>query len=216
MSRERILFVTGRLAEPSLRDVLDPLAERTGFDYEIAVLGISVAALMHVNWVARKLTVPAEISRVILPGWCSGDLGSLAEKFGTKFERGPKNLFDLPEYFGRKDRPMPSLVDRSIEILAEINHAPRLSADDLLRQAESYRRSGADVIDLGCIPGESWSTIGESVKRLRQEGFRISVDSFEAGTEGRSGGRSRCGNWSLSCNPVKRRLVLRLRRWNSW
>lgn len=179
MPRERILFVTGRLAEPSLRDVLVPLSERVGFDYEVSVLGITVAALMHVNWVQRKLSVPEGIDRVILPGWCHGDLSALAAQFGTRFELGPKNLFDLPEYFGRKNRPLPSLEERSIEILAEINHAPRLSADELLRQADSYRKSGADVIDLGCIPGDPWSTIGESVKRLRSDGFRISVDSFE-------------------------------------
>ena len=179
MSNERILFVTGRLAEPSLRDVLKPLSERVGFDYEVAVLGISVAALMHVNWVRRKLTVPAGISRVILPGWCNGDLKSLSEQFGAAFELGPKNLFDLPEYFGRKGRPMPSLNDYSVEILAEINHAPRMAEDDLIRQADSYRKSGADIIDLGCIPGESWLAISDTVKSLREEGFRVSVDSFE-------------------------------------
>jgi len=134
---------------------------------------------MHVNWVRRKLVVPKEINRVILPGWCGGDLASLEAQFGTRFDLGPKDLFDLPEYFGRKDRPMPTLEERSIEILAEINHAPRLSDDELLRQAEEYRKSGADVIDLGCIPGDLWSTISKSVKRLRNEGFRVSVDSFE-------------------------------------
>lgn len=74
---------------------------------------------------------------------------------------------------------MPALEERSIEILAEINHAPRLSDDELLRQAEDYRKSGADVIDLGCVPGDHWSTISQAVKRLRNEGFRVSVDSFE-------------------------------------
>jgi len=38
MSRERILFVTGRLAEPSLRTVLQSMADRMGFDYDVAVL----------------------------------------------------------------------------------------------------------------------------------------------------------------------------------
>ena len=178
MSRERILFVTGRLAEPSLQDVLPPLATRIGFDYEIAVLGISVAALMHVDWVRRKLVVPPGISRVILPGWCGGDLGLLTTHFGVPFFAGPKDLFDLPQFFG-SHRPPPPLDDYSIEILAEINHAPRLTDDELLRQAESYRQSGADLIDLGCIPGESWYGIADIVKRLRSEGFRVSVDSFE-------------------------------------
>ena len=179
MLRERILFVTGRLAEPSLKEVLRPLAERVGFEYEISALGISVAALMHADWVKRKLVVPEGITRIILPGWCGGDLSVLSAQFGVPFTLGPKDLFDLPEFFGRGGRPPPSLVDYSIEILAEINHAPRLSAEELLRQANAYRQSGADVIDLGCIPGESWAGIAQAVKQLRSEGFRVSVDSFE-------------------------------------
>ena len=179
MARERLLFVTGRLAEPSLRSVLTPLAERVGFDYEIAVLGISVAALMHVNWVKRKLLVPPMIDRVILPGWCSGDLTPLSTQFGLPFERGPKDLFDLPEYFGKSRRAPPPLEDYSIEILAEINHAPRLADDELLRQALRYQQAGANLIDLGCIPGETWSGISVAVQRLRAAGLRVSVDSFD-------------------------------------
>ena len=51
---ERILFVTGRLAEEPLRRVVSELAAKTGFEGEVAVTGISVAALTHVEWLARK------------------------------------------------------------------------------------------------------------------------------------------------------------------
>lgn len=179
MPPERILFVTGRLAEPSLRDVVTPLSERIGFEFEIAVLGISVAALMHVDWVRRKLQIPEGASRVVLPGWCGGDLESLAGHFGVPFVRGPKNLFDLPEFFGRGGQPPPKLDLYNIEILAEINHAPKYSDDELIRQASKYRDAGADLIDLGCVPGEPWSSIAQTVRRFRAEGFRVSVDSFE-------------------------------------
>ncbi len=179
MPIERILFVTGRLAEPSLREVLAPLAVRARFEYEVAVLGISVAALMRADWVRRKLTVPSGIARVIVPGWCGGEMESLTDHFGVPFERGPKDLFDLPEFFGRGGRPKPPLDEYSIEILAEINHAPRLSFDALLRQANSYRNSGADVIDLGCVPGETWPNAGDVVRQLKCEGFRLSIDSFD-------------------------------------
>lgn len=181
MPRERILFVTGRLAEPSLQGIVQPLSDQIGFEYEIATLGISVAALMHADWVGRKLAVPANISRVILPGWCGGELDRLSHQFGTRFVLGPKDLFDLPEFFGRETRPMPKLDEYDIEILAEINHAPHLSDEELIRTANEYRQAGADIIDLGCIPGETWPTIGTAVKMLRAEGFRISVDSFERG-----------------------------------
>lgn len=202
MSSERLLFVTGRLAEPSLRQVLEPLAARIGFQYDVAVLGISVAALMRADWVRRKLQVPEGIQRVIIPGWCGGELQSLADHFGVPFERGPKDLFDLPEFFGHEGRPQPKLDEYSIEILAEINHVPKLSWDELIRKAEWYRKSGADVIDLGCVPGESWSGFGDTVRKLVCEGFRVSIDSFdraeveaavEAGAE-----------LVLSCNQVNR------------
>lgn len=179
MPAERILFVTGRLAEVSLRELLATLAPKAGFEYDVAVLGISVAALMSVDFVARKLGAPQAVDRVLLPGWCGGDLDSLAQKFGTRFERGPKDMFDLPEYFGGRAKSPPDLSRYDIEILAEINHAPRLSDHELLAQAEKYRRDGADVIDLGCIPDERWPRVGQVTRLLRSEGFRVSIDSFD-------------------------------------
>ena len=145
MPSERILFVTGRLAEPSLREVLAPLAARARFEYEVAVLGISVAALLRADWVRRKLTVPSGVQRVIVPGWCGGEMESLTAHFGVPFERGPKDLFDLPEFFGRGGRPKPALDEYTIEILAEINHAPRLSFRHALHSRRDgwKRRSGA-------------------------------------------------------------------------
>lgn len=179
MSREKILFVTGRLAAPALQDVVAPLAAQQGFDYEIAVVGITVAALMQSAWLARKLTVPTGVSRVILPGWCGGPIEPLVERFGVPFELGPRDLFDLPQHFGRARHPLPEFTDYSIEILAEINHAPQLSLDELRRQADHYRQSGADVIDLGCIPHESWTGVGSAVRALRADGHRVSIDSFD-------------------------------------
>ena len=179
MTNLRVLFVTGRLAEPSLRELLDTWGRDNGVNYEIAVLPITVAALMHVHWVQRKLTVPAETNRVILPGWCGGNLSELEAEWKIPFERGPKDLRDLPEFFGRQQKPIPNLDDYSIEIIAEINHAPRLTTVDLLTEAERLRSQGADVIDLGNIPGESWAGVGPAVAALRANGFRVSIDSFD-------------------------------------
>ena len=100
--RPRFLFVTGRLAEFALRQVLDEIAARAGFVAEVAVLPISVAALMTPTWVARHLEVPAGIDRVILPGHCRGDLAPLVAKAGTAVELGPEDLRDLPRHFGRE------------------------------------------------------------------------------------------------------------------
>ena len=91
----RILFVTGRLAEFGLRQVLNELAPRAGFEAEVAVLPISVAALMTPKWVARHLEIPAEVVRVILPGFCRGDLGPIVEKArGIPVESGPEDFRD--------------------------------------------------------------------------------------------------------------------------
>jgi len=44
--------------------------------------------------------------------------------------------------------------------------------------ARHYRESGADVIDIGCNPGEAWLGVGETVAALKQKGFRVSIDSL--------------------------------------
>src|SRR5262249_37359408 len=41
-----------------------------------------------------------------------------------------------------------------------------------------YGATGADIIDLGCDPGEPSPAIGDLVRSLRAEGVRVSIDSF--------------------------------------
>lgn len=178
-SPERILFVTGRLAETAVRRVVSNLSADSAWDYEVAVVGISVAALMNVDWLARKLPDPTGFDRVILPGWCQGDVALLSARYGVPFELGPKDVYALPEFFGRAGREKVDLSRYDIEILAEINHAPRMADGDILELANRYRDAGADVIDLGCVPGERWSRVGELTRMLRDAGHRVSIDSFE-------------------------------------
>jgi dihydropteroate synthase len=179
-SLPRILFVTGRLAEFALRQVLDELAPRAGCTPEVAVLPISVAALMTPRWVARHLEVSTGVDRIILPGHCRGDLTSILEKVcGVPVELGPEDLRDLPRYFGQASEKNQGYGAYDIEILAEINHAPQLSREDLISQAELFASQGADVIDLGCDPGTTWNGVGEAVKSLRDRGIRVSIDSFD-------------------------------------
>jgi dihydropteroate synthase len=176
----RIVFVTGRLAEFALRRLLDELAPRAGFLAEVAVLPISVAALMTPKWVARHLDVREGVERVILPGYCQGDLAPVIEKaHGVKVEHGPEDLRDLPLLFGQAEGGKAGYGRHDIEILAEVNHAPGLAPGELIRQAEQFRSQGADVIDLGCDPGTSWGKVGEAVRALRDRGMRVSIDSFD-------------------------------------
>lgn len=179
MTAERILFVTGRFAEQPLREVVGKLESEFGISGTVAVTKISVAALLHVDWLAGQLQIEEAFDRAILPGWCQGDPQRLQEQFDIPFEIGPKDLFDLPTYFGSDEQKVVDLTKYSIEILAEINHAPRMSDDDILSLSQHYRDSGADIIDLGCVPGEPWSRAGDVTKQLIDNGFRISIDSFE-------------------------------------
>lgn len=178
MPHEQLHFVTGRLAEPSLRRVLADLAPRAGFSYTIEVLNITVAALMTADWVARRIHVPESATRVILPGLCQGDLRPVREAAAKPVELGPKDLRDLPEAF-QQHATARDYGAYDIEILAEINHADRLPLETLLGEAARLQADGADVIDLGCTPGAPWNAIGDAVRALRDAGHRVSVDSFD-------------------------------------
>jgi dihydropteroate synthase-like protein len=176
MTRPQIHFVTGKLAEHALRKVLADMALNVEFDATIGVLNITVAALLTTPWIARRLEVPLGTTKIMLPGYCQGDLSVLEQAIGLPVERGPKDLRMLPEYFGTA---VPSEYGRyNIEILAEINHAPRWKLNDLLDEADRLRLAGADLIDLGCDPGDAWSEIDECVGALRDRGHRVSIDSY--------------------------------------
>jgi dihydropteroate synthase-like protein len=177
MSREHIHFVTGRLAEHALRPIVEALAQGVGFEYTIEILPITVAALMTPAWIAKRVRIPPRATRVIVPGYCDADLTPIQALASAKVERGPRDLRDLDEFFGRR----PTGDDYGhydIEILAEINHAPRLTLEQILTEARRLRQSGADIIDVGCDPGEPWAGVRQCVGALKAEGHRVSIDSL--------------------------------------
>jgi dihydropteroate synthase-like protein len=178
MEPPHLLFVTGKLAEPALRHTLEDLGPRAGFQHTVAVLPITVAALATTPWIARHLVVPQGIVRVILPGLCNGELGAIAASSDVVVERGPKDLRDLPDYFSSATTAPQGLGTFDISIIAEINHAPRLALSDILKEARSLGADGADVIDVGCDPGDAWPGVGDCVRALRDAGHRVSIDSF--------------------------------------
>ena len=173
-----VLFVTGRLAEPALRRTLATMSPP--FVHDVAVMHITVAALMTTPWIARSLEVPAGTDLVLIPGLSEGDVAAISEKFGVRAEKGPKDLREIPEYFGQAAlRREYGAWD--IEIIAEINNAPRLSRDAIRREAERFRESGADYIDIGCTPGLPFPALGDVVRDLVDAGMRVSVDTFDPG-----------------------------------
>ena len=177
MAHRTLHFVTGRLAEPSLRRVLAELSPMADMECTVQVMPITVAALMTAEWIARRIEAPRGTERVILPGYCAGDLSLVERAAGVPVELGPRDLRRLPEYFGHQQMAS-DYGDFDIEILAEINHAPRLNLAAIVAQAAELRAAGADVIDVGCNPGETWSSVGDAVRALRGEGHRVSIDSL--------------------------------------
>jgi len=173
-----ILFLTGKLAENSLQKVLAAL-QPADFEYQIAQLGISVAALMTPEFIARRLPDARGADRIIIPGLCRGDLTPLVEKYGIPVERGPEDLKDLPQYFGRGGKT-PDLSRYSTRIFAEIVEATELTVDQIVARAQQYRTQGADVIDLGCLPNTPFPHLEDAIQALHDAGMQVSVDSLNS------------------------------------
>src|SRR5688500_9285594 len=174
----RVLFVTGKLAEPALRRVLAEMAPP--FAADVAVLKITVAALMTTAWIARALEVPEGVDLILIPGLCEGDPREIADKVGVPVEKGPKDLREIPAHFGREAAAR-RYGAWDIQILAEINNAARLSREKVRDAADYFRSSGADIIDIGCTPGLPFPDLPVIVRDLVASGARVSVDTFDAG-----------------------------------
>jgi len=174
---ERILFLTGHLARPRLERVLAQV-QRPDFEWAIVDIGVKVAALMTQAIIARRLPRPVEASRVIVPGRCRADLTELSSEFGVRFEHGPDELNDLPVFLGGRARAA-DLTRHDMRIFAEIVDASKLSVDEIVVRALGMAASGADVIDLGCLPDQRFPHLEDSVRAVKGVGLRVCVDSAE-------------------------------------
>jgi dihydropteroate synthase-like protein len=174
---DRYLFVTGKLAAPALQETLRRAA--LPFEYEVAVMRITVAALMTADWIAKRLEVPDGVTRIMIPGSCQGDVGVLSEQFDLPAEKGPADLKRLPAHFGQADARS-RYGRRDINVFAEINNVPHLDRGRIVEAAEYYRDSGADVIDLGLSLDRKWLDEGPSViADLKARGFTLSIDTLD-------------------------------------
>ncbi len=172
---EKLLFLTGHLAERRLKEQVEKLGLTKGCA-QVRNVGIKVAALMTEAILKKRLPDELGADRVIVPGRSRMNLESLSEHFHVPFERGPDELIDLPQYFGRAGAK-PDLTKHDVRIFAEIVEAPALSVDDILERAKAYSASGADVIDIGCQPDAPFPHLEEAVQTLKANGLKMSVDS---------------------------------------
>jgi dihydropteroate synthase-like protein len=174
---ERILFLTGRLAQSRLEKVLQGMGP-TAFDWSIFNVGVKVAALMTEPILTRRLPRPLDADRVVVPGRCRADLARLTQEFGRPFERGPDELKDLPAFFGKAGAAL-DLSRHALRIFAEIVDASQIGVPGVIARAEVLRAEGADVIDLGCLPDTPFPHLEETVRELKARGLAVSVDSAE-------------------------------------
>ena len=174
---EHVLFVTGKLAEKSLARVLTSI-EDLAFNYEIRVLGISVAALLTAAMIKRRLDKVSEFDRIVLPGRCRGDLGDLASHFGVPFERGPEELKDLPAYFGAQARPR-EVGATDVNPICRDRGCTPAEHRAIIQRAQQFQADGADVIDIGCLPDTPFAHMEETITSLKQQDFKVSIDSLD-------------------------------------
>lgn len=179
---DKLLFLTGKLAEKSLNKVLSEVVanpKTPPFNYRVEQIGVSVAALMTPEMIVRRLKSTGEANKMILPGLCQGDLSQLHRQYGIPAERGPEDLKDLPQYFGQQGIA-PDLSQYSCQIFAEIVNAPDLTVDEIVAKANQFKAQGANVIDLGCLPNKPFTHLADTIKSLKQAGFKVSVDSMNS------------------------------------
>lgn len=174
--QEKLLFLTGRLAEQRLNNILQTM--QPDFAYEVENIGVSVAALMTADMIKRRLSMVDRADRVIVPGLCRGDLVSVSQHFKVPFVHGPDDIKDIPMFFGHDYKP-PDLSQHDVMIFAEIVDAPEITVEEIVLRAEQYRRDGADVIDIGCLPDTPFPHLEDSVVALHELGLKVSVDSLE-------------------------------------
>lgn len=173
---EKILFVTGHLAEARLKAVLEGMEPE--FEWRVLDIGVKVAALMTEDIILRRLDDAGGADKIMLPGRCRADLDRLSAHYGVPVERGPDEVKDIPVFFGRASRAS-DMSKYDIQIFAEIIDATAMSVEDILACSEDYAHRGADVIDLGCLPDTPFPHLEETVKALKTYGYKVSIDSAD-------------------------------------
>ena len=177
--REHLALLTGHMARARVERTMAALGP-TPFGWSVIDTGVKVAALLTEEIIRRRVHLPPGTTRVVLPGRCRADPDRLARHFGMPVERGPDEVIDLPQHFGRGAERL-DLSRHELTIFAEIVDAPALTPEAILTRARDLVSRGADVIDLGGLPDTPFPHLEDSVRLLKADGLAVSVDSFAVG-----------------------------------
>ena len=131
---------------------------------------------MTTPWIARALEVPPGTDLVLIPGLCEGDPQEIAGRVGVRGERAEGSARDTAVFrYGSRGARYGAW---DIEILAEINNAPRLTREAIRRQAMlpcGWCRHHRHWLHTG--PGVS--ALADVVHELTSAGMRVSIDTFD-------------------------------------
>lgn len=182
------LFITGKLAYPALKKTLGNL--ELDFEYQIIKMPITVAALMDSDFIIKHLKKEAEKYltaedelELIIPGRSRAELSKIRNGIKNEnltFLQGPDEIMDLAEYFGKRKTAVDFYKkSRKHKILAEINEAALMQKEEIIKMADYYHNSGADIIDLGCVNGREFPHLEEVIYLLKEKGYQLSIDTFD-------------------------------------
>lgn len=93
----KVLLVTGKLAEPLLRQILEETTAPHEFD--LMVMPLTVAAFLHPRYVAAQIKLKGSLEQynlILLPGMVSGDTTLVTESTGIPTFKGTRHAADLP------------------------------------------------------------------------------------------------------------------------
>ena len=177
---EHIVFLTGKLAKISLEKVLSDISSKNEFTYDVIDIGVNVAALATINIIIKKLDLNDVLTatKIIIPGRCRGEIKDLENYSGKKCVRGPEELKDIPRFLGLQGKNL-DLSKYDTKIIGEITEAPNMSVKEIIKQANTYKKDGADIIDIGCLPSTEFPHLSETIQELKNQNFMVSIDSLD-------------------------------------
>ena len=177
---DHIIFLTGKLAKISLEKVLSDISSKNKFTYEVLDIGVNVAALATIKIIIKKIKIDKvkNATKIIIPGRCRGNIEELEDFFGKECVRGPEELKDIPSFLGLQGKNL-DLSKYDTKIIGEITEAPNMSIEEIIKQAYMYKKDGADIIDIGCLPSTKFPHLSETIQELKNHNFIVSIDSLE-------------------------------------